>query len=189
MAEAVSVLGGVSVGEAVVLRDLGLTGMVTLRGDLADGALQAVCTGLAGVGFPAAGMATGTVGQGIAWMSPDEVMLFLAHGAAGAAVAEIDAALAGVHHLAVDVSDARALIGVSGAGARDVLAKLSPADMHPDAFRPGMFRRTRLGQVAAGIWALEDGSFAVMCFRSVADHVFATLAQSVKDGAVGHFSS
>ncbi|MCX7299349.1 MAG: sarcosine oxidase subunit gamma [Rhodobacterales bacterium] len=187
MADGVSVLGGVSVGGAVALRDLGLTGMVTVRGNLAGGALQAVCAGLAGVGFPGAGMATGTAAQGIAWMSPDEVMVFVAHDAAGAAVAQIDAALAGVHHLAVDVSDARALIGLSGAGARDVLAKLTPADMHPDAFRPGMFRRTRLGQVAAGIWALEDGSFAVMCFRSVADHVFATLAQSVKDGAVGHF--
>jgi sarcosine oxidase, subunit gamma len=187
MADGVSALPGASVSGAVALRDLGLTGMVTLRGDLADPALRLVCEGLAGVGFPATGMATGTAVRGIAWMSPDEVMLFLPHGTAGSAVAQIDAALAGVHHLAVDVSDARALIGVSGAGAREVLAKLTPADLHPDVFRPGMFRRTRLGQVAAGIWALEDGSFTVMCFRSVADHVFSTLTQSVRDGPVGFF--
>jgi len=100
---------------------------------------------------------------------------------------KIDKALAGGHYLAENLSDARALIHVSGPYAREVMAKLAPVDLHPDTYQVGDFRRTRLGQVAAAFWMTDADTFAVICFRSVADYTFKLLAASAKGGAVGHF--
>jgi sarcosine oxidase subunit gamma len=91
------------------------------------------------------------------------------------------------HHLAVNVSDARAMFSLTGEAGplKDVLAKVTPADMA--ALAPGEMRRTRLQQVPAAIW-FESGTEArVVCFRSVARYVFDVLALSAKDGgAVGY---
>ena len=91
------------------------------------------------------------------------------------------------HHLAENVSDARALITVEGTFARDVIAKLAPVDLHPDVFQPHSFRRSHLGQAAAAFWMRDADTIAVICFRSVADYVFDLLATSAKAGRVGFF--
>lgn len=188
MAEPVSALAGRAAQGAVAVRDLGLHGMVTLRGDLSDAALRAVAAEVTGApDFPGRGrIALGGQG-GIGWMSPDELLLILPYAQAGEAVARIGAALAGRHHLAVDVSDARAVIALEGSAAREVLGKVTPADLHPDAFGPGDLRRTRIGQVAGAFWSDAAGRVTVFCFRSVADYVFGLLAQSAKDGTVGYY--
>lgn len=185
MAEAVSPLGGRVAEGAVTVRDGGLRGMITLRGDLSDPDLRALCEEVTGAAFPDRNRAQVAGQAGLAWMSPDEVLVMVPHAGVGAALARIGAGLAGRHHLAVDVSDARAVIVLDGAGAREVLAKVAPVDLHPAAFRPGDFRRTRLGQVAGAFWCEAPDRFVVVCFRSVADYAFALLAQSAKDGPVG----
>lgn len=187
MAEPVSALAGRVAPGGVTVRDLGLHGMITLRGDLSDPALRAVATEVTGAAFPDSGR-IGLSEQGaIGWMSPDELLLVLPYAGAGAAVARIGAALAGQHHLAADVSDARAVIAVEGGAAREVLGKVTPADLHPGSFAPGTLRRTRIGQVAGAFWCDDAGRFTVVCFRSVADYVFGLLAQSAKDGSVGFY--
>lgn len=161
-------------------------GMVALRGDLADAALRAAVEELTSAPVPGPLRIEGSTARGAAWMSPDELLLFVPRDEAAAAVVRLGEALAGTHHLAADVSDLRAAIRLEGEGWREVLAKLAPADLHPDAFGPGDFRRTRLGQVAAGIWPEGQGA-CVVCFRSVGDYTLALLRQSAADGAVGHF--
>ncbi|EYD77037.1 Sarcosine oxidase gamma subunit [Rubellimicrobium mesophilum DSM 19309] len=119
-------------------------------------------------------------------MSPDELLLFVARDEVGAAVARLSEALAGTHHLVTDVSDLRVCLRLDGPEVREVLAKLTPADLHPDVFGPAMVRRSRLGQVAAAFW-LEGEGARVVCFRSVGDYMLALLRQSAVDGAVGFF--
>jgi sarcosine oxidase, subunit gamma len=191
MFEAVSPLRGavspVIGAAAVTVSDRGVVGMITLRGDLAEARLRAVCTDLTGAAFPDQRQITRADKGSLGWMSPDEVLLVLSPDAIPDALARMAAALEGVHHLAVDVTDARAVIGVDGAGAREVLAKLTPADLHPQSFGPGELRRTQLGQIAAALWAEDEGRFTVVCFRSVADYAFRLLSQSAQDGPVGHF--
>lgn len=163
-------------------------GMVSLRGDLADGALRAAVTEICG-GMPERLSLVGGIARGAAWMAPDELLLLVPPGEAGAAVARIGETLAGTHHLALDVSDLRAVVRIDGPdanGAREVLGKLSPADLHPDSFGPGAFRRSRLGQVAAAFWIEGNGAYA-LCFRSVGDYLLALLRQSAADGPVGHY--
>jgi sarcosine oxidase subunit gamma len=76
------------------------------------------------------------------------------------------------------------LTGERGA-LRDVLAKITPADMA--ALAPGEMRRTRLQQVPAAIWFESETEARVVCFRSVAQYVFDLLALSAQEGgAVGY---
>lgn len=165
---------------------LGPLGQVTLRSDLADPRLRAAVEAVTGVAVPAPLRIEGTSVRGAAWMSPDELLLFLPRDEVGPALQRLSAELDGLHHLALDVSDLRLAIRLEGAAAREILAKLCPADLHPDVFGPGAFRRTRLGQVAVGIW-LEGQGACVVCFRSVADYALRLLRQSAADGAVGYF--
>ena len=172
--------------DAVTVSLAGPMGMIGLRGDLTDPALRATVTAFGGCAFPERGQIEGGATRGLAWMSPDEVLLLLPHDEVDGAMARIAADLAAVHHLAADTSDLRACLILEGPGAREVLGKLAPADLHPDAFGPGVIRRTHLGQVAAAFWLEGDGA-RVLCFRSVRDYALALLRQSAADGAVGYF--
>lgn len=187
MSNAVSALDGQVAPGEVTVRELGLRGMVTLRGDLSSRKLQNICKKLTGVAFPKQGGVASEGDKGLAWMSPDEVLVMVPHAKALEAVAAIEAALKGEHFLAVNVSDARAVFSVQGAFSREVIAKLAPADLHPDRFKEGMMRRTRLGQVAAAFWMVDEETFNVICFRSVAEYTFGLLKASAGAGEVGFF--
>jgi sarcosine oxidase subunit gamma len=169
---------------AVVIAERPPAGMVTLRGDLASPALADAVRAATGCPVPERRRIVLDGGRGVAWMSPDELLLFVGPGAAAAAAADLSRALAGAHHLAADVSDARALFRLEGPGARAVLAKGAPVDLAAAAFGPGDFRRTRLGQVAAAIWMPEPGVFDLMCFRSVGGFVAGWLANAARPGSL-----
>ena len=189
MSNAVSALQGkVAPGEGTI-REAGLRGMITLRGDLADRKLKAVCAKVTGMQFPSQGQAVCEGDKGLCWMSPDELLVMVPYTDVGTALAEIDQALKGAHYLAENVSDARAVLYVEGEFCREVIAKLAPVDLHPDTFKPGHFRRTRLGQVAAAFWMRDEDTFEVICFRSVAGYAFDLLAASTKAGRVAHFGA
>lgn len=162
-------------------------GMITLRGDLSDAKLIAVVKTLTGQGVPKAGRIAGDGQSGVAWMSPDELLIMVPYERVAEAVAQVSEALAGSHHLAVDVSDARAVFTLVGENAHEVLARLSPVDLHVDRFAIGDFRRTRIAQIAAAFWRHESG-FDVVCFRSVGDYaeqLMCNAAQGEPTGAIG----
>lgn len=146
-------------------------GMVTLRADFGAQGAQSALLAATGCVMPGQRRIAFQNGRALAWMSPDEAMLFLPVPEAPGIVAAMAEAFAAAAHLAVDVSDARAIFRVAGPGARAALAKGAPVDLSATGFGPGDFRRTRLGQIAAAFWMTEDGAFEVMCFRSVADFV------------------
>lgn len=187
MSNAVSALLGKTVPGEVTIREAGLRGMIILRGDLSDRKLGKVCTAVTGMKLPGQGQANCEGDKGLCWMSPDELLVLMPYTEVAQAIAQIDKALSGTHYLAENVSDARAVIFVEGTFAREVIAKLAPVDLHPDTFKPGDFRRTRLGQVAAAFWMRDEDTFEVICFRSVAEYAFDLLAASAKAGAVGHY--
>ena len=187
MSNSVSALGGKVAAGEVTVRDAGLQGMITLRGDLSGKVLQKVCTKVTGLSFPAQRKADVVGDKGLCWMAPDEVLVLMPHDQVSGALAAIDDGLKGQHYLAENVSDARALLTVQGPYAREVMAKLTPVDLHPDSFGPGDFRRSKLGQVAAAFWMRDDETFCVICFRSVAEYVFGLLANGAKAGRVSFY--
>ena len=179
--EAVSALGGREVGGLARLAEAGLRGMITVRGDLEDAGLRAAVTGVTGTGFPDRRAAVIDGARGVLWMSPDEIMVLVPYAEAAEAETTLSEALKGVHALVADVSDARAVLSLSGEDARDVLARLTPADLRSASFGPGEVRRTRLAQVPAAFWMTGEDSFEIVCFRSVAVYVFDILANALRD--------
>mgnify|MGYP000217416539 CR=1 FL=1 len=186
MSDPVSALNGAAFSGIATVEERGLAGMITLRGDLGSAKLQAAVTSATGASMPVSGKVELGEDGGLAWMSPDELLVLVHYGDVETKLAEIKAGLADEHALAVNVSDARAVFRVSGDGAREVLAKLCPVDLSAEAFVPGQFRRTRMAQVAAAFWLDHDGAFHVVCFRSVADYVFNLLSNAAQsDSTVG----
>ncbi len=165
------------------ITELGPVGMVTIRGDFASAGFQAAVTGVAGGALPDTRRFVANDLGGLGWMSPDELLLVCDYAQAAATVDALQAAFGSEHALAVNVSDARTVFRIEGAGTRELIAKGAPVDLSLAAFGPGDLRRTRLGQVAAAFWATDDGSFRLVCFRSVGAYVFDWLVASAKDGA------
>ncbi|MEY8830839.1 sarcosine oxidase subunit gamma [Sedimentitalea sp. XS_ASV28] len=188
MSEPVSAMHNASHDGIAAVREDGLQGMITLRGDLSAGAVGSVIKDVAGFAVPEVGRISGDRKGGLCWMSPDELLVLCPHEDADAHVEKMQQRLKGTHSLVVNVSDARALFRVSGPAARDVMAKLCPVDFSPDAFTPGMFRRTRMAQVPAALWMSDDETFHIICFRSVAEYVYGLLKVASQPGSeVGAF--
>ena len=82
--------------------------------------------------------------------------------------------------LITDVSDIRVQFTLTGGPVREVLARLTPADVAPKALPSGMFRRSRLGQAAAAFWLSEAGEAHILCFRSVSDYMADLLQNAAK---------
>ncbi|AXI47291.1 sarcosine oxidase subunit gamma [Sulfitobacter sp. SK012] len=152
--------------------EVGPVGMITLRGDLNASHIRKSATSIASVDFPEQRHCNSVDERGIAWMSPDELLVMCPYVEVPAALEKINKAVEKHHALAANVSDARAVFQVSGPHAREVMAKLCPVDLHPGSFTPGMFRRTRMAQVPAAFWMRDAQTFQVICFRSVGQYVF-----------------
>jgi sarcosine oxidase subunit gamma len=187
MAKTLSALDGRTAEGPVTVRDAGLHGMITLRGDFTNPTFAKGVTSVTGLDLPDLRKLRGQGDKALAWMSPDELLLLVPHADADATVAALSKALAETHHMAVNVSDARALISLEGEDLRDILGKLAPVDLHPEAFAPGDFRRTRLGQIAAALWFETETLAHVVCFRSVAEYMFNQLVQAARDGEVAFY--
>jgi sarcosine oxidase subunit gamma len=184
MSEAQSILNGASFDGAVRVADAGLRGMITLRADLSDATVAQAVKAAVGLALPKPRQVKDGKKGGIAWMSPDELMLFVDYADADEVVTKLAAALDGVHHLAVNVSDARATFTLTGADVRQVIAKGAPADLSPAGLPVGEIRRTRIGQIAAAFWLSDDDSMTVICFRSVGMHVFQWLKTAAAPGTL-----
>jgi len=182
MSEAVTPLNGARFEGIATIQDAGLTGMITLRGDLSSAEVKTAVHRAVGLDVPEQRQALSGQGTAVLWMSPDELLLICSYDRVAETIATLDEALKGQHYLAVNVSHARTYMQVSGEGARETLAKLCPVDLSPEAFTPGMFRRTRMAQIPAAFWLDEGGTFHLICFRSVADYAFNLLKTAALPG-------
>ncbi len=190
MSEAVSALADARSSGTIEVAEAGLQGMLTIRGDLADTGFSDAIKTVTGMDIPSRRQSTSSDSDTLLWMSPDELMLLCRHDEAEARVQALAKALSDHHHLVANVSDARAEFTLSGEGAaiREVLAKISPADMRAAALPIGEVRRTRVAQVAAAYWFSAEDRAHLICFRSVARYVFDLLKTSSASGSsVGYF--
>ena len=180
MSDPISALGGAAATGFADIREIGPLGMITLRAKPDAKGLEAAILACTGTEIPQVRQILHEGDRAAAWMSPDEYLLILPYSDTSAALRAIATAMAGAHHLAVPVSDARAVFRIEGPKADQVLAKLAPVDLA--AVPEGEMRRTRTAQVAAAFWRQDQG-FTLICFRSVARYVFDLLAQSARTGS------
>ena len=165
----------------VTIRRPDPAGMVTLRGDLAAARVQAAVAAATGCAMPDARRIVTQGDRHLAWMSPDEAMVFCPCDQAATLAVTLTQALAGQVHMALDVSDARVMFELGGDRIREVLSKLTPADV---ARLPlGEVRRSRLGQVAGAFWLTAPDRARIIVFRSVADYAALLLAHAARKGS------
>ena len=183
MSDAVSALAGKATTGATKVREAGLVGMVTIRANLDNADAAKAIKSATGIAVPTQRKITVKNELALGWMSPDELLLVCPHEEADVQVAKLDTRLGDQHHMAVNVSDARAVFDIEGPHAREALAKVCPVDLAAGVFEPGELRRTRLAQVPAAFWMTGPESFRLVCFRSVAAYVFDVLSLGAQDGA------
>lgn len=185
MSDPVSALMGASFDGFAMVREIGPLGMISLRAKPGTKGLDTAIKAAVGVAVPDMRRIVAAGDCAAGWMSPDEVLLVMPYGDTGAAMAAIATALAGQHHLAAVVSDARAVFRISGDKADQVIAKLCPVDL--PGLAPQELRRTRAAQVAAAFWreSESDGGdgYTLVCFRSVAGYVMGLLQHSALPGS------
>lgn len=183
MSEPISALNHASFDGIAKVEEIGLQGMITLRGDLSDKVLAKAVKDATGQKVPGQREALVKDDTGVCWMSTDELLVLVPYQEVETRLAAMANALSGTHALAVNVSDARAVFRISGASAREVLGKLAPVDLSPEAFQPGQIRRSRLAQVAGAFWMDDGETLRVVCFRSAADYVFKLLKIAAQPGS------
>ncbi|MDO9524294.1 MAG: sarcosine oxidase subunit gamma family protein [Gemmobacter sp.] len=182
MSDLTSPLGGKTAQGYVLVKEIGPVGMITLRCNLADPALAPALAALS-MDVPGVRRMEIDGDRAAGWMSPDELLLILPYAEVAQALRTLAAKLVSTHHLAQDVSDARAVFCIQGAAGREVLAKLCPVDLSPATFGAGDLRRTRAAQVAAAFWLSGPDEITLVSFRSVAGYVMAVLEQSSLPGS------
>ena len=115
MSEPMSALGGAKSEGFARIREIGPLGMISLRAKADVKALPKAIKAAVGTGVPATRRIEIEGERACGWMSPDEYLLVMPYGAVAGALEAIAKAMGGAHHLAVDVSDARAVFRVEGA--------------------------------------------------------------------------
>jgi len=190
MSESISALSGAHSAGLIDVAEAGLQGMITVRGDLSDSEFLGIVKSVAGSDVPETRQSTSSETGKLLWMSSDELMLLCPHDEVEARVQALNGGLKNHHHLIANVSDARTQFTLSGEGAaiREVLAKISPADMRVAMLPVGEVRRTRISQIPAAFWFENDDRAHLICFRSVAKYAFDLLEKSSASGSsIGYF--
>lgn len=181
MPDTVSALNGKTYSGFVEIAEAGLQGMITLRGDLASAVLAKAVKAATGTPVPAQRRIVTAGGKAALWMSPDELLLLVPYAEAAAVTAQLGAALANEHAMAVNVSDARAMFHIRGAKASQVLQKLAPVDF--GTLAADEVRRSRIAQVAGALWKSGPEEFTIVSFRSVAGYVMGLLETAARPGS------
>ncbi|UVK38394.1 sarcosine oxidase subunit gamma [Mesorhizobium sp. AR10] len=179
-------------GEAGVLltenRNFDLIQVMARRGKAVDMAKAAETR--FGVAAPETPKADSTQDATLIWSGPDQFLVLSKGGKH--TMESLAPVLSGSASLS-DQSHARALISISGAKARTMLAKLSSIDLHPDAFPVGAAAATSMDHTSVTLWRgsdLPDGQavFNLLVFATFAESLWHTMLDSAAEYgvAIGH---
>ncbi len=146
----------------VMIIDLGLMDKINLRTSLDNAVVRAALKHAVGTDLPEAYNTVNVAGdRSIIWLGPDEWMIISENGANDEIIAAVDTPEAG-HVAVVEVSDALGILAISGAHARDVLAKHCAIDFHPSAFKKNMAAQSFMSHAGVTITCTGDDSFMVI---------------------------
>ena len=159
---------GVSLTE---IRNFDLIQVMARRGKAAE--LARVANGRFGVAAPNAPTVVQAQDATLIWSGPDQFFVLSKGGKH--TMDTLAPALSGPASLS-DQSHARALVRISGAKARTVLAKLTSIDLHPSAFPIGAAAATSIDHTSVTLWRGGDRPDGQAVFNLL---VFATFAGSL----------
>lgn len=158
-------------------------GKLVLRGNSDDTGFAAAAGSVLGAALPTEpNTVTETGAAQISWSGPDEWLIYTADGAQVQLQERLISALNGVHSSVVDVSDYYTIIRISGARARDVLAKGCPLDLHPRVFGPGQCAGSLFLKAAIRIIQIDDTPIYDLQVRwTFAEYLFQHLVRGAEE--------
>lgn len=114
------------------------------------------------------------------WTGPDQLSAVTARGSELRPLEGLRERFAGIASLS-DQSDGRCLLRISGARARDMLAKVTSVDLDPSIFPVGAAAATAIDHTAANLWRAADAADGSPVFKLL---IFSSFASSLWDGLV-----
>lgn len=171
-------------GLSVSMREVTDRGMIDLRGDAGDRRFVEAVKRVLSADLPLVPRTSAAAGDiTVLWLSVDQWLVLCPRRRAAALALSIQESLAGVHALAVDMSDARAIIRLEGDGAREVLMKGTPIDLA--GIGVGAVRRLRFSDLAAMLHIVGDEPEVIdlYVFRSYALFAWQWLAATAGEAA------
>ena len=159
----------------VVLEDRGFRGQIILRSRASDAEFFDAVSDITGL-RPSKETNVVTGGPGfprLLWLGPEEWLLVTEDEESGRIMLGLTNSFEGSHVQVVDNSDAYAIVGVTGANARNILAKGCTLDLHERVFHSGCSTRTLLGQVQVILHQVtDDPDYEIHVHRSFAEFLW-----------------
>lgn len=168
----------------VSMREIAERGMIDLRGSVSDRKFMAAAKSALGVDLPKQPRTTASWGDiRVFWLSPDQWLITCPRAKAQELADQLSKDLAGIHSLAVNVSDMRAIIRLEGEGVREVVMKGTAIDLTHGDYPPGTVRRMRFAEVAALLHIVEENVIDIYVFRSFAQYTWDFLRKAARKGS------
>jgi methylglutamate dehydrogenase subunit D len=162
----------------VELGDFELVQVMARRGQWS--AVAQACAEGYGKAAPASPQAIEADGALLIWSGPDQFQV-LSGQEQGSAMERARTAFAGIASLS-EQSDGRSLLRISGARARDMLAKVCSLDLHPAVFPVGAAAATSVDHTSVNLWRGNDAGgeavFNLLVLATFAESLWHTLLDS-----------
>jgi sarcosine oxidase subunit gamma len=173
-------------GAGITLSERPFRAMLNLRGDPGDAGFLSAVRAAAGLELPLEPNATRRAGSVTAlWLGPDEWLITAPADEQRVLVPALRASLGERHAAVVDLTESRTVIAVSGAHARDLLAKGCTLDLHPRAFPVGACAQTGLARAGVVLHLVDETpTFEITILRSFADYMWVWLADAAQEYGV-----
>ncbi len=161
-------------------------GMIDLRGEAGSVKFRQAAKAALGIDLPLKPRSSAVKGDvTVLWLSIDQWLVCCPHNKAGGLVSTLRKNLGEIHSLAVDVTDARAIIRLEGDNVREVLMKGSSIDFTLPEYKAGLVRRLMFAEIAALAHIVTDKpcTIDIYVFRSYADYTWKWIEATAKPAA------
>lgn len=171
-------------GVTIQERRIGM--QLVIRGDASNSDLSDAITEVFGLDLPIQPKtARRNKDATLLWLGPDEWLAVMAADDDRSVRARLGETLSDMHHAIVDVSDSRAVIGLQGGNARDVLMKGTNVDLHPRVFGSDNCIQARLGRCHMLLHQLDDEpAYDIYIHRSFAIYAWTWLCDAAREYGV-----
>jgi len=116
----------------------------------------------------------------VQWAGPDQYFVTAEGRGEGALYREVRAALSGIGSVS-DQSHGRVILRISGPKARNVLAKGTPVDLHPDEFPVGKSALTQMAHVGVHLTRIAEDAYDLSVFRGFSESFWEWITEQAEE--------
>ena len=169
----------------VRLSDGGFTGQLLLRGN-GEGRFRMAAVAALGTALPfEPNRVTEHEDVRAIWLGPDEWLIVAGEERLEGLTRALMHELQGQPLAITDVSEARAVIGIAGPAAREVLSQGLSIDLHPSAFGPGQAAQTLLARVPIILHQRSEAPrYDLYVSRSLAEYLWHWLEDAGREHGI-----